>query len=283
VICLPSLATRPSVVTLHGLHLLRRLDGAAGFAAKANLRLILRAASRTICVSDDERADVLRAVGSSAEGRLVVIHNGVAPISPPHPDERAAARSALHLDESLVVGAWLGSLDARKDPLIAVRAAIKVARTGAPLALLVAGDGPLRAEVERTVADGALDAVRVLGFRDDIRQVLAAADFFVMSSHREGLSYSLLEAMSMGLPAIVSDAAGNPEAVGDAGIVVPRGDAASLAHAYRRLIADRSARLAFGARALQRIDEHFRLDEMARRTQEVYEAALGSTEGDRRG
>ena len=275
-VCLPSLALRPSVVTLHGLHLLRRAEGPAGFAARVNLRLVLSAASRVICVSDDERSDILGAGGSGAENHLVVIHNGVPHRGAPTAEERTAARSALDLDESAVVGTWLGSLDDRKDPLVAVRAASKVVRTGNPLVLLLAGDGPLRQEVERAAGNGGAPAARILGFRDDIRNLFAAADFFVMTSHREGLSYALLEAMSMGLPAVVSDAPGNAEAVGDTGIVVPRGQIDALAEAFVRLVRDPGMRRALGDRARVRAREHFSLDEMVDRTARVYEAVLSN-------
>ena len=60
--------------------------------------------------------------------------------------------------------------------------------------------------------------------RPGVDCVLAAADLFVLSSQREGLSFSLLEAMASGLPVVVSDAPGNRDAVGDAGIVVALGE-----------------------------------------------------------
>ncbi len=103
--------------------------------------------------------------------------------------------------------------------------------------------------------------------------MLAAADFFVLPSHREGLSFSLLEAMGLGLPPIVSDAPGNLEAVGDAGIVVPRGDGAGLAAAFRRLL-DEAERRSLGESARARVAERFRAEEMLRRTRGVYDGAL---------
>jgi glycosyltransferase involved in cell wall biosynthesis len=273
-ICLLSLATRPSVVTFNGLHLLRRLDGAARRAAKANLRAIVRAASRTICVSESEYSDVLEVGGTGVDRRVVMIHNGITPLSPASLEERATARAEFGVPEGALTGVWLAGLDKHKDPVVAARAAIKVAREG-PLALLVAGDGPLRPELERLALEGKGDVIRVLGHRRDARRVLAAADFFVLSSHREGLSYALLEAMSMGLPPVVSDAPGNPEAVGDAGIVVPRGDVAGFAKAFRRLLRDLPERLALGERARERVAHHFRAEDMVSRTREVYDEVAG--------
>jgi glycosyltransferase involved in cell wall biosynthesis len=271
-ICLPALARRASVVTLHGLHLLRRLEGPARLAARANLWLIVRAASRTICVANAERFDVVEAVGAHAARRVVVIHNGIDLPRPPTVQERRDARAELRISPSTTVGAYVGSLDARKDPSTAVRAALDVARSNTELLLLVAGDGPLRAELEN-VARGS-DSVRLLGHQPDVRRVLAAADFFVLPSRREGLSYAVLEAMSMSLPTVVSDAPGNPEAVGDAGIVVSRGDTDGFAAAYIQLLTDAKLRLSLGERARLRVATEFLRREMVQRTRAVYDGIV---------
>jgi glycosyltransferase involved in cell wall biosynthesis len=77
--------------------------------------------------------------------------------------------------------------------------------------------------------------------------------------------------MSLGLPAVVSDAPGNPEAVGDAGIVVPRGDASGFAAAFGRLTRDCALRLALAKRARSRVAELFLAKEMVRRTKALYD------------
>ncbi len=97
--------------------------------------------------------------------------------------------------------------------------------------LLVAGDGPQADEV----AGLASRAIRPLGFRRDVDRLLVAADIFVLPSTREGLSFAVLEAMAQGLALVVSDGPGNPEAVGDSGIVVPAGDVDAWAAALAAL------------------------------------------------
>jgi glycosyltransferase involved in cell wall biosynthesis len=273
-LCLPSLATRPSVVTLNGLHLLRRLTSVRRRIAKANLRLMLASASRIICVSESERRDFNDAVGGRRTSRVVLIRNGVASSSPPTPDERHAARAEYGLSPETTVAAWLAGLDQHKDPLTAVRASIEVARTGAPFVLVMAGDGPLRSMLEQVAAESGTEAVRVIGFSTNARQVIAAADFFVLTSQREGLSFSLLEAMSAGLPAVVSDGPGNPDAVGDTGIVVPFGDVDGFADAFSSFASDVATRRELGQRARQRVDQRFRVDEMVRLTERVYDSVL---------
>jgi glycosyltransferase involved in cell wall biosynthesis len=272
-LCLPGLATRPSVVSPQGLHLVRRVRGAARAAANANLRMIVRVASRTICSSEDEYAEVRRIVGHRLSRRALVIHNGVRTNQPVQSHERAAARAEFGLAASDVAGVWIASLDEHKDPDTAIRAAKQVRRDGAPLALLVAGDGPLRSLVEQLAGEDENSGVSILGFRRDVRRVLAAADFFVLTSMREGLSFSLLEAMALGVPAVVSDAPANAEAVGDAGLVVPYGQVNGFAEAFARLVKDRE-RLALGQRARERVERQFRVEDMVKRTRDVYDVVV---------
>jgi phosphatidylinositol alpha 1,6-mannosyltransferase len=246
-LCLPLLAARPSVFTPHGLHLVRRLHGSAGRAAALNLRLAVRAANRTICVSEHERRELARYANARP---CVVIPNGVwlpALASRPARDP---------------VAVWVGSLDERKDPLTAARAA-----GAAGVELLVVGDGPLRDE---------LYGARLLGERHDVASLLGDADLYVHTSRREGLSFSLLEAMAAGLACVAGDLPENQEALGDAGLYAPVGDAAAFAAALRRLAADPAERAALGAAARARVEERFTADGMIGHTREVYEDVLAS-------
>jgi glycosyltransferase involved in cell wall biosynthesis len=264
---LPLVALKRSVVTLHGLHLLRRVGGIRRQAATLNLQAILRAASRTICVSNAERAQLATVVGPEAIRRTVVVHNGTEVAPPSSASSRTAVRQELALDPSAPLAVWVGSLDERRDPFVVARAAL---RTSTPL--LFVGQGPLRAGVERL----ARPPVHVLGQRDDVPRLLAAADFFVLMSEREGLSFALLEAMGHGLPTIVADVPENLEAVGDSGIAVPYGDEEATARALRRLAGDGEERAKLGAEARRRVANLFSLDGMVARTRAVYDDVLAS-------
>ncbi|MFL5915905.1 MAG: glycosyltransferase family 4 protein [Gaiellaceae bacterium] len=237
----------------------------------ANLRLIVRAASMTICVGEAEFEDVKALVGESE--RLVLVRNGVEALPPFTAQERAASRDELMLPTAATVGLYLAALDPHKEPLVVARAALDAAASGAPLVLFFAGDGPLRGDLEALAGDDSV--LRVAGYQSDVRRVLAASDFFVLPSRREGLSFSLLEAMSAGLPPVVSDAPGNPQAVGDAGIVVPEGNIDGFREAFERLALDEAERKGLGERARRRVAERFSSDEMLRRTRDIYDEVLG--------
>jgi glycosyltransferase involved in cell wall biosynthesis len=119
-------------------------------------------------------------------------------------------------------------------------------------------DGAL-AEVE---ADPSLRArVHLLGQRDDIADLLRAADIFTLPSHREGMPRSIIEAMMTGLPVVATDIRGCREEVldGETGLLIPVGDPAALRDALARLAGDPALRHSMGAagrdRALALYDE----------------------------
>jgi glycosyltransferase involved in cell wall biosynthesis len=234
------------------------------------LRAVVGAADATLCTSRSERDELAALLGPALAPRLTVVHNGVAPAPVPTPAQRAAARIELGLAGGDVAALFLGELSERKGVLVAVEAARSAAAGGAPVVLLVAGDGPQAPQV----AALASRAVRPLGFRRDPERLLAAADVFVLPSTREGLSFAVLEAMAHGLAMVVSDGPGNPEAVGDAGIVVPAGDPRAWAAALRALCADGGERERLGAAARERAATQFSVQRMLAGVAGAYRAAL---------
>jgi glycosyltransferase involved in cell wall biosynthesis len=264
------LARRPSVVTLHGLHLLRRLGpGIPARLGRAGLTAIVAAADATICVSEAER-DELSWLPTRLGAKLAVVRNGL-PLPPaPAPALRVRSRAALGLAHDAVAVLYAGQLEPRKDPLTALRAVQRAHASDPRLTLLIAGTGPCESEL-RAAAGG---ETRLLGQRSDVAHLLAAADVFVMPSHREGLSYAVLEAMGHGVATVVSDGPGNPEAVGDAGVVVGVGDVDGLASALTQLAADAPARAALARAGRARIATELSATRMVAETGAVYEAVL---------
>jgi glycosyltransferase involved in cell wall biosynthesis len=269
-IAAPGLRDRPLVFTTHGLHRLRRSTGLVGRLVRRRLRAAVAASSRTICIARDERDDLAAALPSSLHDRLVVVANGV-PLAPPvASEERARARAALGLDDSEVGVLFVGQLEERKNPLGAIDAVEAARRDGAQLVLLIAGRGPL----EEQVAAKAGPAVRPLGHREDLADLYAASDLFLLPSHREGMSFALLEAMAHGLAPLVADGTGNAETVGEAGVVFPAGDLAAMSARLAELAADPEARARIGDAARERIHTELGLEKFLAGTRDQYEAAL---------
>jgi glycosyltransferase involved in cell wall biosynthesis len=269
-IAAPALADRPLVFTTHGLHRLRRSTGIAGQLVRRRLRSAVASTSRTICIARDERDDLAAALPPSLQGRLAVVPNGVPIPAPLTPEQRAQARREAGLAESEVGVLFVGQLEQRKDPLGAIHAVEGARRGDAELVLLIAGSGPL----EQEVAAKAGPAIRPLGFREDLTDLYAAADLFLLPSHREGMSFALLEAMAHGLAPVVADGTGNAETVGEAGIVFPAGDLDAMSARLAALAAGTDARAQLGAAAKERIRTELSLERFLRGTREQYEAAI---------
>lgn len=270
IIALPWLIARPSVVTLHGLHLMRRLTpGPPARLARGNLLVIISAAGRTICVSQAER-DELDWLPERARRKLAVVLNGIALPPPPAVEERTAVRRELGLADDQIAVLYAGQMEERKDPSTLVRA-VKTARAQNPsIVLLMVGEGPLMPQL-RSLAD---EGVRFLGQRHDVRDLMRGADIFVMPSLREGLSYAVLEALSYGVATIVSDGPGNPEAVARAGLVFPAGDDGRLATMIIELAPNAERRAALGAAGRERVGTDLSAGQMRRATRKVYESVL---------
>lgn len=266
----PGLAGRPLIFTTHGLHRLRRSTGLAGRLVRRRLRAAVAASSRTICIASDERGDLAAALPPSLHERLAVVANGV-PLPPAvEPEQRERARSALGLGDDEVGVLFVGQLEERKDPLGAIEAVEAARRKGAKLVLLLAGDGPLAQQI----AAMAGSAIRPLGHRDDLADLYTAADLFLLPSHREGMSFALLEAMAHGLAPVVADGTGNAETVGDAGVVFAAGDLDAMSASLAAKAADRAGRARLGAAARERIRTELSLEKFISATKEQYKAAI---------
>jgi glycosyltransferase involved in cell wall biosynthesis len=138
--------------------------------------------------------------------------------------------------------------------------------------LLVAGEGPLKAELQ-SQSESLGTRVRFLGLREDVPDLMNACDGFVMSSIVEGLPMVLIEAALAGLPTVATDAGGVREVIreGQTGWVVPPGDATALAEAMQRLTSlPVAVRHQMGESARRDAEERFHLSEVASRWERLY-------------
>jgi glycosyltransferase involved in cell wall biosynthesis len=170
--------------------------------------------------------------------RIHVIPNGVPAARCPVPDAdaRRAARARLGLPPSAPVVAVVGALSPEKRVGDAVAACATLDGTH----LLVAGDGPERAALERQAGVVAPGRVHFAGTLPGSSAALAAADVVVLASRTEGMPGVLIEAGLSGVAAVATDVGGVPEVVrdGETGVLVPPGDVAGLAAGLRRALAE---------------------------------------------
>ena len=237
-----------------------------------------RCVSHVIAISDAVRDGVLSRCEADAEG-VTRVHNGMT-ISVDADATReaiAAKRSAIGVDASVPLVVCAARLEVEKRVGVLVAAMALVAR-GRPMArCVVAGDGKDRAAIQAEI-DRLGSPVTLLGFRDDVRDVIAVGDVFALPAEAEPFGLVVLEAMDAGVPVIATDAGGPREIVvpGQTGWLVSPNDASSLAAAIVDALADVDRARRFGAAGRARLIEHFSADRMARETTAVYERAIAS-------
>lgn len=220
-----------------------------------------------ICVSDASRESYYAA--GIARDSIDVVRNGVAPRSPRC--ERAETRAKLDLAQDARLAIVVARLSPQKNHAALIAAMPAVLARCPQLVLAFAGDGPLDEPLRASAAPFG-PAIRFLGARDDVPDLLAAADLFVLPSLFEGLPLSLIEAMAAGLPIVASEIGGIDEVVesGVTGLLVPPD---RLAGALIALLLDRERAAAMGRAGRQRFETLFASARMGCETLAVYRRA----------
>ncbi|MBN1336620.1 MAG: glycosyltransferase [Deltaproteobacteria bacterium] len=243
---------------LAGLHPVvhRRVDFAIGRGPASRWKY---ARARLYVAVSAAVARVLTAGGVDPD-RIRVVPDGIRPLDPAPPDPALAGPGPL-------VGA-AGALVAHKGHRVLVEAMARL--PGVRCVLL--GSGPQRPDLEARIRTlGLTGRVRLLGHRTDVVPVMAALDLLVHPSLEEGMGQVVGEAMSLGVPVLVTSAGGLPEVVGPTAHTVPPGDPEALAAAIRARLADPGDTRAARRRAL----EVFSVNRMVQQTLAVYREAAG--------
>jgi glycosyltransferase involved in cell wall biosynthesis len=157
---------------------------------------------------------------------------------------------------------------------LAVRALALLSRTRPEATLDVVGNGPLRTELEELAdREGMNEAVRFLGVRNDIPELLAGAACMLLASDYEGCPLTVLEAMAAGVPVVATAVGGVPELVvdGETGFLVQPGRPEPIAEALEAVLAEPDRGRAFGAAGRQRARAVFSGERMIRETAALYD------------
>jgi glycosyltransferase involved in cell wall biosynthesis len=228
---------------------------------------------RIVCVSEDVKKSMIENQGISPE-RLIVIYNGVDTEKfYPDPAIKRTGRKALGIKENVPVIGIVARLTPVKDHVTLLKAFKIILKKYPEALLLIVGDGELREGLIRQSVEMKIKKnVLFLGERYDIPELLNVMDIFVLSSISEGHNISLIEAMSTGLPTVVTNVGGNKEVVLDGvnGYLVSTGNPQGFADKIINLLENQSLRNKMGRKSRERVIERFSLDRMLKDYKALY-------------
>jgi len=251
---------------------------------------------RFIAVSRDLSAWLVTSVGIRPD-KVVQIYNGVAqdrfvPCTLPAGDTATSASVGRVAVKGMPAGfcdapgcrvlGTVGRLAAVKDQRTLLLALAELLDASPQqrdiLRCILVGDGPERQALQTLIAElGLQHCVWMAGDRDDIPELLASMDVFVLPSLGEGISNTVLEAMASGLPVVATRVGGNPELVEDGvtGLLVPVGDVTALANALQTLIDDPAQCEQMAHAAVRRVQRDFDWERTVASYLQVYDDLLG--------
>lgn len=225
---------------------------------------------KLICVSEHDRLSALKE-RICPEKKLVTIHNG---ISLPN----GSKRPGLSLLNSQALGAkhrivTIANLYPTKGLEYLVEAAKILKDKGYDFSISIIGEGHERSKLETMIlASGLKDKAFLLGAIPDASLCLSSFDIYACSSVKEGLSYTIIEAMLSGLPIVATNVGGNGELITDKteGLLVEAKNPDALAEALERLISHREEAAIFGINARIKAETDFNQEQMVSKTKGVY-------------
>ena len=207
----------------------------------------------------------IRDAGSAPDRKIVRVYNGCVPLAAPSSGQVPAKAGFTLL--------FVGRLEAVKNLQLLLTAFRSAVAQLPAMRLWIVGDGTERARLEETADQlGMRPYVTFWGQQLDVAPFYAAADAFVMSSVSEGLPMSLLQGLSIGRPAVVTDVGGMAEVVklAKAGITVPLGNAEWMAEAFVQVAKRPEEREMFASNAVAAFKKYFTLPVMVEKYFELY-------------
>jgi glycosyltransferase involved in cell wall biosynthesis len=230
---------------------------------------------RVIAISEGI-ARVLRGEGLP-EAKLRVVRSAVVAERFAQPCRPGLIRERLGLPEEALVLGVVAQLIARKGHAVLLRALPALFAEQPQLQVVFFGQGPLADVLTQQIDTAGLSGrVHLVGFRDDLAELLPCLALLVHPALMEGLGVSLLQAAAAGVPIVASRVGGIPEAIEDGvtGLLVPPGEAAALAQALRALLTDPARRERLGQAGAERVRRVFSVDEMVEGNLRVYHELL---------
>jgi glycosyltransferase involved in cell wall biosynthesis len=240
-------------------------------------RAASRLTDRIVCVARCDRDRGLSS-GIGHEAQYRILRSGIDPSAYAAPaGARERFRASIGAASGDVVVGSITNFKPQKAPLDFVEAARLSRSRDRRLIFVIAGDGPLRGDVEAAIARAELQgAIHVLGWREDVPELLAAMDIFLLTSLFEGLPRVVLQAIAASVPIVATDTGGVAEVVthGESGFLVPPGRPDAAAEAVTALAGDAGARERLARAARARLGHEFDIRRMVPDLEDLYDEIL---------
>ncbi len=260
----------PVVYTVHGWSFHQDQHPAIRYIRVLSEQYLTSRSAVNICVSASSQQSGKAQI---KDFRSIVINNGI--------DQKkffpsATVKDIRHeqgISKDAVLVLFIARFTHQKQPLLLIRAFLQAAKEMPSLHLLMVGDGEQKKEAEALISDAdAGSSITLLPFRQDVPDVLAAADIFVLPSLWEGLPIGLLEAMAMGKAIIASEVDGTKEVIKNRenGLLVAPGNIPALTEAILALAKNETARKAYQHQAQLTVKKEFNASVMTRQIEDVY-------------
>ncbi|MBS1604861.1 MAG: glycosyltransferase family 4 protein [Bacteroidetes bacterium] len=220
-------------------------------------------------------------VGAIRGFRSRVINNGIDRNKFDPASVSGGLRQELRIPEDTVLILFIARFTAHKQPLALMQAFKEALSAGPAMHLVLVGDGDQKAEAQSLVEEWGLgEKITLLPFRQDVPQVLASADVYVLPSLWEGLPIGLLEAMAMGKAVVATNVDGTREVIrdGENGLMVEAGDTTQLAQALVKMAKNADLRSRLGRCARDTIRSKFDAAAMTREIEAAYTEVLKQKE-----
>ena len=215
----------------------------------------------------------------ASENRYSLIRYGIDYAEFSGKQNAGKARQELGIGaDDLVVG-MIACFKPQKSPGDFVRLVVLIHQSLPRVKFVLVGDGALRENIKDLISEYNLQKnMLLLGWREDIPEILSAIDVFVLTSLWEGLPISVLEAMASHKPVVATDTGGIREVVSEnkTGFLVSPHDIKAMAEKVEILLNDRSLRLKMGNNAYSGLDSNYRLECMVNSTKELYENLIAA-------
>ncbi|WP_200761407.1 glycosyltransferase [Poriferisphaera corsica] len=268
-------STPPIIFTEHG----RNYPDIASTKRLIANRFLLRKHDQVTAVGQFIRRALIENEGIRYK-HIDVIYNGI------NPDQfagsnRSEARNKLNLQPQDLVIMQVARFHPVKDHETSIRAFKQVLEQEPNAKLILIGDGELKPRMEQLAEElGIKHRIQFEGVREDVDQVLAAADVFTLSSLSEGISVTLLEACAANKPIAATDVGGNAEIVkhDTTGLLAPRQDHKQLANHILRLLQSEKLRSRMGQAGNEHLRQNFTQQAMHRAYEAVYDITLNPSE-----